>query len=207
MMRVIFLDIDGVMNAHDSFYAENGKEVPLGNTLSRIAKRPAMLREMDPCKVALLALILNENPEVKLVLSSTWRLHYTTDQMDEIMHTSCSRWPKGRFLGRTVEINGPRGREIKVWLSEHPEVTHYAILDDNSDMLQEQRDHFIQTDFCTGFSGIHAYALTRVLDIKCPSYELSMMPRNMLNVIALLDRLNPSDRISALTAAVMAPTA
>jgi hypothetical protein len=31
-----------------------------------------------------------------------------------------------------------RGEEIKAWLHQHPEVTRYAIVDDDSDMLPEQ---------------------------------------------------------------------
>ena len=39
-----------------------------------------------------------------------------------------------------------RGQEIKEWLMQNSGVTHYAILDDMNDILQEQESHFIWID-------------------------------------------------------------
>jgi hypothetical protein len=44
--------------------------------------------------------------------------------------------------------NVTRGQQIQAWLEKHPEVTRYAIIDDNSDMTEEQLEHhFVHT--CT----------------------------------------------------------
>ena len=43
-----------------------------------------------------------------------------------------------------------RGDEINAWLSEHPEVTKYAILDDESDFYDDQP--LFQTTFETGLT-------------------------------------------------------
>ena len=45
-----------------------------------------------------------------------------------------------------------RGTEIKRWLDDHPEVTHYVILDDDNDMLEEQFEHFVQTSWTEGLN-------------------------------------------------------
>lgn len=45
-----------------------------------------------------------------------------------------------------------RGEEIKRWLDEHDEVENYIILDDDSDMLNEQLTHFVQTDTYEGIT-------------------------------------------------------
>ena len=45
---------------------------------------------------------------------------------------------------------GVRGHEIQEWLDKHPEVTRYAILDDDSDMLPEQMPNFFKTTFQNG---------------------------------------------------------
>lgn len=38
-----------------------------------------------------------------------------------------------------------RGHEIQDWIDDHPEITHYVILDDDNDMLQSQRNNFVRT--------------------------------------------------------------
>ena len=43
-----------------------------------------------------------------------------------------------------------RGMEIQEWLDRHPEVTHYAIVDDNADMLPHQ--WLFQTTFERGLT-------------------------------------------------------
>jgi hypothetical protein len=38
-----------------------------------------------------------------------------------------------------------RGDEIQAVLNIHPEITHYVILDDDTDMLKHQLGNFVQT--------------------------------------------------------------
>jgi hypothetical protein len=38
-----------------------------------------------------------------------------------------------------------RGYEIQAWLNEHPEVERYAILDDNSNLLEHHMMNLFQT--------------------------------------------------------------
>jgi hypothetical protein len=45
-----------------------------------------------------------------------------------------------------------RGHEIKAWLDDHIEVTHYAIVDDDCDMLPEQKPQFVQTFYEDGLT-------------------------------------------------------
>jgi len=52
-----------------------------------------------------------------------------------------------------------RGREIKDYLSQHPEITDYVIIDDDDDFLPEQEDKFVQT--------WHQYGLTNEVADKC----------------------------------------
>lgn len=56
------------------------------------------------------------------------------------------------IIDSTPVLNGRRGHEIAHWLAAHPEVTTWAIVDDDSDMLPEQRHRFVQTDFSDGLS-------------------------------------------------------
>ena len=46
--------------------------------------------------------------------------------------------------------NGFRGDEIKEWLNRHPEVTQYAILEDDEDFYPDQ--HLFKTSWQTGLT-------------------------------------------------------
>lgn len=118
-MRVIFLDIDGVLNAH-----HNTKE------------REGGFIGMDPHLVRLFNRIVHMT-RAKVVLSSSWR------HDDDWRHTM-ERWGLDvvPFIDRTERsMSGHRGEEIQEWLDRHPFVVEYAIIDDGSDMLPDQ-PHF-----------------------------------------------------------------
>lgn len=137
-MRVIFLDIDGVLNSRRS----------------AIAYAEPLLTTMDPIAVRLLHKIVDRS-KAKIVVSSTWR--YWSDWETTIW--GCLReggWPaQGEYpiIDRTPRINtrdSIRGDEIKMWLDAHAEVESYIILDDDSDMLEEQMPHFVHCDHDVG---------------------------------------------------------
>lgn len=57
------------------------------------------------------------------------------------------------ILGCTPSLRDqPRGAEIKAYIDAHPEINYYVIIDDDADMLPEQMDHFIKTDYRVGFT-------------------------------------------------------
>ena len=121
-MKILFLDIDGVVNCETTAQRHRGA---IG---------------VDPYMAFLVARIV-ERTGCKIVLSSSWR--YYPDACDEV--TRCvmpffDTTPKMPLLGGAERKE--RGHEIKAWLDAHPEVERYAILDDNSDMLDEQMPHF-----------------------------------------------------------------
>lgn len=37
-------------------------------------------------------------------------------------------------------------------MEQHPEITNYVILDDDTDMLDEQKEHFVNTDTYKGIN-------------------------------------------------------
>lgn len=84
-----------------------------------------------------------------IVVTSTWRLD---SNYKECLINGGLR-PGIEVLGRTPRFSGqPRGAEIKAYLEEHPEILYYIIVDDEADILPEQRGHFIQTNGDTGFN-------------------------------------------------------
>lgn len=120
-MKVIFLDFDGVLNSAASFLWEKRKKtINIANTLS-------------PICASNLQYILDKASDVKIVISSTWRKLHTLNELSNILD---SYGVKARIIGKTpITFGGDRGREIRQWLEENPNVTQYVILDDDGDAL------------------------------------------------------------------------
>lgn len=144
--KVLFLDIDGVLNSRRTVIAtgyyphcfdENNKK-----RFDWIAV--GMIRE------------LCEKEGASIVLSSSWR--HGKNSVHE-----CANGLDLPIFDKTPDLLGVRGEEIQDWLNRHPEVTHYAIVDDNSDMLASQADHFVQTSEEDGLSFLDYTALGRIL--------------------------------------------
>lgn len=152
-MKVLFLDVDGVLNHRGVFKPGN--------------PQPICQKAWSLCRQVV------EKTGAKIVLSSTWRLG------DE---NACPYISKLRSIGvfdyahedwRTKDVwtddwNGSaedmrRGTEIAEWLSRHPDVSVYAIVDDDSDMLLEQKPRFVQTTFDSGLLPEHRDRLIELL--------------------------------------------
>lgn len=148
-MKVIFLDIDGVMNCYNK--DEKWKD--------RKDKEHMIHDEM----VQRLNHIIKET-DCKLVLSSTWRKD--PDWKEKMKNAGITQV----FLGRTPSFSKEhsewqkknpekssiefmeRGKEIEEWLSINPYgVTRYCIIDDDSDMLPHQK-HFKTSIFEGGLT-------------------------------------------------------
>lgn len=84
-----------------------------------------------------------------IVVTSTWRWdpNYKECLINGGLREGIS------ILGRTPHLEDQtRGAEIKSYLIAHPEINYYVIIDDDSDMLPEQLDHHIKTDYRVGFT-------------------------------------------------------
>lgn len=171
-MKIIFLDIDGVLN-HQEWYKKRY------NTISKkeiVSNYP--LYEFDPVSVANLNLIILETG-AKVVISSTWRHGRSVEDLQSLLNQVGFI---GEVIGKTPNISAklntedsdytvPRGCEIDWWLKtkgafqrinwskkvqqeyiERSIVKNYVILDDDSDMLYGQREHFIKTSNSHGLT-------------------------------------------------------
>ena len=136
-MKVLFLDIDGVVNN------------------KRTDKKFRNLMAIDPAMAALIQRIV-QNTGCEIILSSSWRLFQ--HGRDEIERKIC------KFADITPILRAPRGNEIKAWLMRHPEIEHYAILDDARSILPEQRANFFQTTWESGLTEEIALAVEKHLN-------------------------------------------
>lgn len=67
------------------------------------------------------------------------------------------------FVGITGDRRTDRGQEIKEWIDKH-DVEKYAIIDDDRDMLPEQMDSFFHVDGYYGLTPNIIYRVTRHLN-------------------------------------------
>jgi Swiss Army Knife RNA repair-like protein len=132
-VKVVFLDFDGVLNSvryHRARY-ESGSDMHEGR-----GARPCLDREA----VKVLNSI-TESTNAVVVVTSTWRTGTPRVKLSEWLRDAGF---EGIVLGATMRFPGqPRGAEIQDWLdqaAQHPShrlgpVTHFVILDDDTDML------------------------------------------------------------------------
>lgn len=140
-MKVLFLDIDGVLNCPTT--TEKVGRGPFAAFLGLDARLVGMLRDW-----------LAENPDVKIVISSSWR--EDKDQLDLIREAGIP------FLSFTPNMKN-RATEIDYWLTANPEVTAYAILDDIEQFNDRQRPHFVRTSYEHGLREKDLRALEVIL--------------------------------------------
>ena len=89
-------------------------------------------------------------------MSSSWR--HSQDGIEEVKKQVVDIFD---ITGKCC--SGIRGVEIYNWLNNHKEVTKYAILDDEGDMLLWQKDNFFQTSWDTGITEEIAEKVTKHL--------------------------------------------
>jgi hypothetical protein len=151
-MKVIFLDIDGVLNtgAYSVHFFELAKLIDKTKKEAK-AFRQEILRDefgnkFDPLAVDALKMII-EDTGAKIVISSTWRKSGLTfcEKMWEF------RDLPGEVIGITPVLNTARGEEIAEWLKEN-ETESFVIIDDDRDMLPEQINSFVKTSGTYGLT-------------------------------------------------------
>ena len=147
MKKIIFLDIDGVLNT-ESWYVQMTNETP----------KDKFGYAYDPQAVANLRKIVEET-EADIVISSSWKC-MGLSQMEDMWK---DRNLPGKIIGITpnsvsdellidadidsMELFHIRGEEIKEWLKKHGKHTsRYAIIDDMDNMLPEQQSYFVHTN-------------------------------------------------------------
>ena len=111
-MKVIFLDIDGVLNS-DTYM-----EKQLDNSSEGIES------ESDPATLILLKKAV-DTTGAKIILSSSWRIMRKYNELEKfLMKFGIS------LSGKTPYVDGKRELEIKQYLSENKNIEQYLILDD-----------------------------------------------------------------------------
>lgn len=167
--KIIFLDIDGVMNSLQSM-KEIGHSFPFKDQANFSPEALSVVKKLieDGCHI---------------VISSTWRtcvpsskLCFFLDVCDSSVIGITDEGDKTKKKdgeGKFPECI--RGVEIKNWLENAramnliDESSSFVIIDDDSDMLEEQLPNFVKTDFMTrGLTWDHYQKICDVLGIPLP---------------------------------------
>lgn len=147
-MKVIFLDIDGVLCSMRSSAALGGYPA---------AGNPTSWGKFDDVAIRLLQEAIRQTGAV-IVLSSSWRNDVNREAL---------QWRLGIRIEDVTRYGAesePRGVQIHDWLLRNPGVTEYAILDDDEDMLQDQMPRLCRTSKRNGFLLAHYEELIKLLD-------------------------------------------
>jgi hypothetical protein len=181
-MKIIFLDFDGVLNSENWMTSR----FDIVDNAEISANYP--FYEIDPDAIHWLNEIIRETG-AKVVVSSTWRRGRTIEELTDILKAHNFI---GEIIGKTpvfnlerdedVRYTVPRGCEIEWWYEskrfkrinwsidrqreylQKAEVKNYIILDDDSDMLLSQREHFIKTSWKTGLTQKDAHLAIKILN-------------------------------------------
>lgn len=155
--RVIFLDVDGVLNSH-----------PFLHGLEGTTWNDSDEHMLDPVAVALLQELVDRTG-ADVVLSSSWRYDHTPAEMQAMLTAAgCQVAVVGATPTALEDINVPcgqtrqRGHEIATWLEEHPGVDAFIILDDDADMAHLGH-RLVQTTFAVGLTPEHVERAVRML--------------------------------------------
>lgn len=150
MIRIVFLDFDGVLNSTD-WYKRRPNKVEWAARLGISEEQfwndrfEWALRSIDPDAVAALNDLVTKT-QARVVISSTWRTMWSLPKLEKILRwfgfahhlvgatpDQCEQVDGGLFVGAR------RGNEIAAWLTTmfgavRPADVEFVIIDDDSDM-------------------------------------------------------------------------
>jgi hypothetical protein len=156
-IKVIFLDIDGVLNSYD--WRLKNKE------------KSREIKCLDDSAIEVLAEIVKSSG-AKIVLSSSWR---TKDPDDVYMQILVSKFEKFglSIFGMTGHCRKKlrRGWEIRQWLKDNKKtynILSFVVIDDDSDDIVNHkktlRPYYVKTSFKDGLRERHIDKILHVLN-------------------------------------------
>lgn len=176
IQRYMFLDIDGVLNTirYSNYLIDHDED--------DVDEDGAIF---DPDAVDNLAYIIERVPDVKIIISSTWRFK-GWDWMNQM-------WEKRKMPGRIFTFTpaldivcfkdlinhrnsqstfpyGVKGLEINEWLRNNVKMGdpyYYAILDDEVDYLATHSDYAV---LCNPQNGLTRKKADKIIEILHPSF-------------------------------------
>ena len=161
MNKIIFLDIDGVLNSkHD--YLRNKVMIKLYNQIYEYGieyEFKRRLLDINLYKLELLKKIVYET-NAKIVITSEWKHLDIYPLIEDYLIN------KGLpIVGTTSDFGPNRGKEIKDFLIKN-KIDSFVIINDNvSVYLQELENYLVKTDYCgNGLDEEHVEEAVKILN-------------------------------------------
>lgn len=151
MIKIIFLDIDGVLTSANSNW------------------------KLDPVLFARLKIILDKT-DANLVISSSWRgddKESTIRNLTDTTHPLIGDNPFpfiDKIIGVTPRCNAwMRGQEIRAWFDRHKTLgkiddIRWIAIDDEEDFFADQSDNVVYTKSSTGIQDIDVELAIKMLN-------------------------------------------
>lgn len=164
IIKVLFLDIDGVLNSTQYQLKNHHRD----NGTFLYHSKPA--NSIDPEAVTRLNKIV-QNTNCKIVISSTWRLLYGLSEIRGYLKERGFEYPH-YIIDRTTKEYAYRGIQIQEWLDYQKKrgrysVSNIAIVDDDSDM-EHLSSYLVKTSHDEGLTDNNADALIEMLNKMYP---------------------------------------
>jgi hypothetical protein len=158
-MRVLFLDIDGVLNSRKWYEEREWQTSGINSPPADFhSQEPQHLRrklwDLDPKAMATLKSIVIDYG-FRVVISSGDRIGQTVEYFEHLFGLRGCDLPAGIIIGMTPSMaRDHRGDEVEAWL-QSAEPCQYIIIDDRSDFHHYQLRHLIQTEQSIGLQPWH----------------------------------------------------
>ena len=137
-MKVIFLDVDGVLNS-----SQDGFNIKL-----ETRKHLVLLKQ------------LVDETGAEIVLSSSWRIY---DKTRVFIKKKLEEYGIA-LIGFTPDTGESKGKEIKKWLDETPySIESFVILDDDADMGEYSGSKLVLTDINVGLQEVDVRKAINIL--------------------------------------------
>ena len=145
--RIIFLDIDGVLNCRSSLTREHAKY------------KNSFILAVENCKVLSDFLELEENKDIKIVISSTWRYSNTPGKSNSNdVRYALAKYGYSNIANRIIGCTdtsfkyGPdlwstRSDEILKWMWDNEFIGQFVILDDELCHLENLKEFVVKTNY------------------------------------------------------------
>lgn len=178
-MKIVFLDIDGVLNTSREYsrYNQAFENDPDPEATARISPHNRHVEHLFGKEHVEALNIITDQSGAKIVVSSSWRRFYHGKDgapgLDELADLLKRVGVKAEVIDKTpalfpkkLSLPVYRGDEIQAWLAEHKgQVEKFVILDDDNDMVHLKPKH-IRTKGWVGLTPDDAQKALRILGVR-----------------------------------------
>jgi predicted AlkP superfamily phosphohydrolase/phosphomutase len=170
-MKVLFLDVDGVLNCRDTFYRRHRQWLSSClSTKEESTEYSWPLAHLDELLVPNLNTIC-EQTGCKIVLSSTWRLTASLNDFREWLAKKEFKY-SSQIIDKTINLSSNefvycRGKEVQEWINKNSGIVSYVVVDDDiEDIITLHPNNTVQTCSKEGLTAEKALEVIAILNSR-----------------------------------------